>query len=182
MVNGDAPHVMPHLTRWSTTSTGPSSALAARQARIDQHRCFSLATHALDDTHLSPQALLEGDKGQVHAERGFRLLKAPQCLAAARSLQKPERVMALLMVMTVCLLVYAALESRSRQALQEQGATSPHQPGQPGQKPTARWGLPSCVGIHRLRLPGQWPLVLNLTEVHQQRLRLLGQPSERLYR
>ena len=31
---------------------------------------------------------------------------------------QPERIMALLMVMTVCLLVYAALESRIRPALQ----------------------------------------------------------------
>ncbi len=37
--------------------------------------------------------------------------------------------MALLMVMTVCLLVYAALEYRIRTALQEHGATFPDQKG-----------------------------------------------------
>ena len=41
-------------------------------------------------------------------ERGVRFLKAPQCLASSRSLKKPARLMALLMVMTVCLLVSAA--------------------------------------------------------------------------
>ena len=90
--------------------------------------------------------------------------------------------MALLMVMTVCLLVYAALEYRIRQALKEQGATFPNQKGQPVQNPTARWVLHYFVGIHLLRLPGQWPLGRNLTEVHQQLLRLLGKPYERLYR
>jgi hypothetical protein len=90
--------------------------------------------------------------------------------------------MARLLVMTVCWLVDAALEYRSRQALKEQEAPFPNQPGQPVQHPTARWVLPYCGGIHLLRLPGQWPLVLNRTEVHPQLLRLLGTPSERLYR
>jgi transposase len=159
-----------------------ASSLTSRQALIDQHSCFILATNELDDAHPPPQELLEGYTGQVHAERGFRFLKDPQFLASALYLKKPERIMALLMVMTVCLLVYAALEYRIRQALKEQGATFPNQKGQPVQNPTARWVLHYCVGIHLLLLPGQWPLVLNLTEVHQQLLRLLGKPYERLYR
>jgi transposase len=60
-------------------------------------------------------------------------------LASSRYLKKPERLMALLMVMTVCLLVYAALESRIRKALQDHEATCPHQKGHPIQNPTARW-------------------------------------------
>ena len=58
----------------------------------------------------SPQELLDGYKGHVQAERGFRFLKDPQFLASSLYRKKPERIMALLMVMTVCLLVYAALE------------------------------------------------------------------------
>jgi transposase len=57
---------------------------------------------------LSPQEVLNGYKGQAHAERGFRFLKDPQFLAASLYLKTPERIMALLMVMTVCLWVYAA--------------------------------------------------------------------------
>jgi transposase len=161
--------------------TGPSASLSSRQAFLDQHRCFILATNALDDAHLPPQELLEGYTGQVHAERGFRFLKDPQLLASALHLKKPERIMALLIVMTVCLLVYAALACRIRQALKKQDATCPHQKGQPVQHPTAVWVF-YFVGIHLLLLPGQWPLVLNLTEVHQQLLRLRGNLYERLYR
>jgi transposase len=156
-----------------------ASSLTSRQALIAQHRCFILVTNELDDTRLPPQELLEGYKGQVHAERGFRFLKDPQFLASALYLKKPERLMALVMVMTVCLLVYADLEYRIRQALKEQGATFPNQKGQPVQKPTARWVLHYFVGIHLLLLAGQWPLVLNLTEAHQQLLQLLGKPYER---
>ena len=39
------------------------------------------------------------------------------------------------------------------------------------QNPTARWVFHYFVGIHLLCHPGQWPLVLNLTEEHQHLLR-----------
>ena len=103
-------------------------------------------------------------------------------MAASLYLKKPERIMALLMVMTVCLLVYAALEYRIRNALQDHGATFPNQKGHPVQHPTARWVFQYFVGIHVLLIPGQWPVVLNLTEEHPQLLKLLGKPYERFYR
>ena len=158
-----------------------ASSLAARQGLIDQHSCFILATNELDETQLSPQEVLHGYKGQGHAERGFRFLKAPQFFAASLYLKKPERIMALLMVMTVCLFVYAALEYRIRQALKDQEATFPDQKGKRIPNPTARWVLHYFVGIHLLCQAGQWPMVLNLTEEHQHLLRLLGQPYMRFY-
>jgi transposase len=85
-----------------------AAALAPRQALIDQHRCFILATPELDEATLAPQEVLNGYQGQAHAERGVRFLKDPQVVAASLYLKTPERIMALLMVMTVCLLVYAA--------------------------------------------------------------------------
>ena len=148
---------------------------AARQALIDQHSCCILATKELDDPLLPPQELFAGYKGQAQAERGFRFLKDPQFLASSRYLKKPERIMALLMVMTVCLLVYAALESRIRQALKEHEATFPDQKGKRIQNPTARWVFHYFVGIHPLYLPQQWPIVLNLTPEHQYLRQLLGQ-------
>ena len=89
--------------------------------------------------------------------------------------------MALLMVMTVCLLVYAGLEYRIRKALREHAATFPDQKGKRIQHPKTRWVLQYLVGIHWLCQAGQWPLVLNLTEEHQHLLRLLGQPYMQLY-
>jgi transposase len=62
-------------------------------------------------------------------------------LASSLYLKKPEWVMALLMVMTVCWLVYAALEYRIRQALTDHAATFPDQQGKRMQSPTARWGV-----------------------------------------
>ncbi len=158
-----------------------ASSLTARQRLVDQHSCFILATHELETTPLSPQEVLQGYKGQQHAERGFRFLKDPQFLAASLYLKKPERIMALLMVMTVCLLVYAALEYRIRRALQDHAATFPDQKGKQIPNPTARWVFQDFAGIHLLCLVGQSSMVLNLTEEHQKLLRLLGQPYMRLY-
>jgi transposase len=134
-----------------------ASQVAVRQALIDQHSCFLLATHALDDTQLPPHELREGSKGQGQAARGFRCLKDPRFLASSRYLKTPQRSMALLLVMTVCWRVDTALEYRIRTALTDQRGTFPHQKGTPVQNPTARWGFHYFVGIHVLRIPGQWP-------------------------
>ena len=159
-----------------------ASRLTDRQARVDQHSCFILATNELDEGRVSAQAVLDGYKGQAQAERGFRFLKDPQFLASSFYLKKPERIMALLMVMTVCLLVYAALEYRIRRALQEHGATFPDQKGKRIQHPTARWGFHYFVGIHVLYIPGQGLLILNLTDEHQHLLQLLGKRYAWFYR
>jgi transposase len=51
------------------------SSLATHEALVVQQSCFILATNELDDNQLPPQQVLEGYKGQKHAERGFRFLK-----------------------------------------------------------------------------------------------------------
>jgi transposase len=89
--------------------------------------------------------------------------------------------MALCMVMTVCVLVYAALEDRIRQARKNHETTFPHQTGIRSQHPTARWVFHSFVGMRWLCQAGQGPIVLTLTEEHQHVLRLLGLPYMRFY-
>jgi transposase len=126
-------------------------------------------------------SLLDGYKGQSQAERGFRFLKDPRFLAVSLYLKKPERIMAMLMVMTMCLLVYTALEYRIRQALKVPEATFPNQKGQRVQNPTAQWIFHYFVGIHLLSVSEQWPLGLKLTEEYANLLKLLGNPYMQLY-
>ena len=90
--------------------------------------------------------------------------------------------MALLMIMTVWWLVYAALEYRIRTALKAHGATFPDQKGKPTQTPTTRWVFHYFVGIHVLFIPQQGLIVLNLTEEHQHLLQLLGTRYAWFYR
>lgn len=83
-------------------------------------------------------------------EKGFRFLKDPMFLANTLFLKKPERIMALLMVMTLCLLIYAALEHRIRQTLQQHGTTVADQKGKSTRKPTARWVFELFLDVHLL--------------------------------
>ena len=62
--------------------------------------------------------------------RSFNLLTVPE---------KPERIEALLMVMTCSLMIYAALEHRIRQGLVEQNRSVADMKKKPTQQPTARW-------------------------------------------
>jgi transposase len=169
------PQVVYHITGALTSS------LAAHEALVAPQSWFILATNELDEHRLPPQELLAGYKGQQHAERGFRFLQDPGFLASSLYLKQPERIMALLMVMTVCLLVYAALEYRIRKALKDHAATFPNQKGQPVQNPTARWVFQYFVGIHLLRIRGEGAFVLNLNDQHLHLLRLLGRPYEAFY-
>jgi transposase len=98
----------------------------------------------------------------------------PSVLGSSRSLKKPERSMALFMVMTVCWLVYAALEYRIRHALNAHAVIFPDHKGRRIRHPTARWVWHDFVGIHWRCQAGQWPIVLHLTEEQQHVLRILG--------
>lgn len=158
-----------------------ATCLASREARITQKSRFILATNELDPEKLPPKDLLAAYKGQGRVERGFRFLKDPMFLASSLFLKSTHRVMALLMVMTLCLLVYAALEYRLRQALKAHDQSFPNQKGQPIQNPTVRWVFQCFVGIHLLIIHRAQALVLNLQEHHRLLLTLLGEHYEAFY-
>lgn len=113
--------------------------LTCYRQELDRHALFILATNQLENDTLSPLDILESYQGQNRVERGFRFLKDPFFMLNTIFLKKVERVMAVMMVMTLCLVVYAALEYRIRQTLQENQLTIPDQKGRPTAKPTARW-------------------------------------------
>ena len=58
------------------------------------------------------------DQG-VSVERGFRFLKDPLFFADSLFLKKPERIMALMMIMGLALLIYALAERRLRLSLEQ---------------------------------------------------------------
>lgn len=88
--------------------------------------------------------------------------------------------MASLMIMTLCLRVYSALEWRIREGLQAQDKTFPDQKGNPTQRPTARWVFERFLGIHVL-FEDQRRLVLNIKNRHKQVITVLGERYAELY-
>ena len=147
---------------------------------IKRKSLFIVATNEPGEEALSAEEMLEGYKGQVQVERGFRYLKDPQLLADSLYLQSERRIMASLMIMTLCLMVYSALEWRIREGLQAQDLAFPDQKGNPTQRPTARWIFERFLGIHVL-FEGQRRLVLNMKDRHERIITVLGDQYAELY-
>ena len=141
---------------------------------------FIVATNDLNTDLLTHQELFEGYKGQSKVERGFRFLKDPQFLASTIFVKKPERVEALLFIMTLSLTVYAALEYKIRQKLKEKDTTIPNQIGKEVKKPSARWVFQSFNGIHVLYTQDK-NVILNLKTINNNIIELLGEMYRKYY-
>jgi len=100
---------------------------------------FVLATNELNDKMLKPKEIISEYKNQQKVERGFRFLKDPKFHADSIFLKKPERIASLLMIMTLSLLVYSALEYKVRENMKKNSLTFPNQKGKPISNPTMRW-------------------------------------------
>lgn len=146
---------------------------------------FVIATNVLDTQHLSDEVLVDTYKGQnATVERGFRFLKDPLFFAHSLFLKKPKRIMALLMVMGLCLLVYALAEHRLRSELVSRDETLPDQTGKPTQCITMRRVFQIFEGIDILLLTtdgGQQRLILNLSDLHHRILEMLGRHVRQCY-
>lgn len=160
-----------------------SAKAALLKERLERASRFILATNDVLGERLSDAEVLQAYKDQSKVERGFRFLKDPMFLASTLFLKKAERLMALLMVMTLCLLVYAALEHRVRSTLAENDATVPDQKGKPTDRPTARWVFELFLDVHLLFITavGVQVLVMNLKDELKRLLELLGPPYAEAY-
>ena len=161
---------------------GVASMLDMRQRKIQQKSCFIVASNQLDENLLSNEDMLEiYTPGQQKVEHGFRFLKDPWFMANTLFLKSPKRITVLMIIMTICLLVYAALEYRIRQSLQQNEETFPTQIGTTTEKPTARWVFQFFAGIHVLLIDSWREVVLNCNEHHHHLLNLLGERYVHLY-
>lgn len=134
---------------------------------------FILTTNELDDEKLPMAELLTNYKAQQSVERGFRFLKSPEFLTSAVYLKKPERIEALLMVMTCSLMVYAGIEHKIRTQLQATEPFYPDMKKKTTQKPTARWVFLTFEGIHHLKM-GDNNMIVGLEPHHQRLIEILG--------
>ena len=100
---------------------------------------FVLATNQLDEITLSNEEVLSEYKGQSGTERGFKFIKDDTFQVDSVFLKTPERIDALMMVMTLCLMVYGVSEYELQQSLQEKNETIPNQMNKPTNTPSLRW-------------------------------------------
>lgn len=116
-----------------------SSALYLINTEIERLGRFILATNEVDAELLSAKDMLSQYKSQTHVERGFRFLKADEFELNHIFLKNPSRIDALMMLMTLCLVVYNFAQYRLRQTLAHEDTVVPNQLGKPIKKPTLRW-------------------------------------------
>ncbi|KER03199.1 IS1634 family transposase [Photorhabdus temperata] len=133
-----------------------------------------------DEGRLDMAALLANYKAQQKVERGFRFLKSPEFLTSAIFLKKPERIEALLMVMTCCLMVYAALEHKIRHELKQSVPFFPDMKNKPTQSPTARWVFLAFEGISTFEFQ-EHKMVTGMQSYHHELLSLLGVQYKAVY-
>lgn len=95
----------------------------------------------------------------------------PLVLVSSVFVKKPERIVALALVMVLCLLVYQTIKSQVNKSTD---------------RPTMRWMFPCFAGGDLLPIrhdPGpDVALVLRLQPLHQQVLTLLGPAYEQFYK
>ena len=113
---------------------------------------FILATSQLDQNAISTEDILYEYKSQSQVERGFRFLKDPWFMVDSVFLKKNERVEALMLIMTLCLMVYNVGEYRLREQLKEKKETLPNQLKKQISNPTLRWIFKMLQGISMVRI------------------------------
>ena len=148
---------------------------------------FILATNDLDEEKFPDEKILEEYKEQQNVERGFRFLKDPWFMVDSVFLKSPHRIEALMMVMTLCLMVYNLAQHRLRAALKEQNETIPNQINKPIQNPTMRWVFQIMEGIGIIRFFEEnvrgpvREMITNLNELRRKIIRLLGSSACKIY-
>ena len=118
-------------------------------------------------------------------ERGFRFLKDPMFFADSLFVKKPERIMALIMIMGLSLLIYALAERELRQQLQVQDETIPNQGGKPTKRVTMRRVAQIFEGVDLLVISVNGQTlerhILNLSELRIKILKLFNPEVQKCY-
>jgi len=129
---------------------------AIKEEVIRQSSCFILAT-TIPAEELNDGEVITAYKNQNNTvERGFRFLKDPLMFTSSLFVKKPERIMGLLMVMTLALLVYSITQRRLHKALKEMKQTLPNQIRKETDRPTLRWIFQLLDGIELEQVAKLW--------------------------
>ena len=146
---------------------------------------FILATNELDYDHLPDEAILTEYKQQSQVESGFRFMKDPCFQVSSIFLKSPHRIEALMMVMTLCLMVYNMAQFYIRRALDENNDTVPNQVKKPTKTPTARWIFRIMLGISVVQMKNGAAVikefVTNLNSITTKIIRYFGLHAMRIY-
>ena len=145
---------------------------------------FIVATNQLDKDKLKDIEMLPNYKEQSGTESGFKFIKDKTFEVDAIYLKKESRINALLMVMTLCLLVFSYSQFKIRNALKNQKKKIGAQNKSKTDNPTIKWIYQLfsriCVltsNINRNKIT----LILNLNDELKEIVRLFGKAACKIY-
>ena len=152
-------------------------------AKIKKGR-FILATNELDKSVLADNKILAEYKAQSGTESGFKFIKDDTFELDSVYLKTPSRIDALMMIMTLCLMVYGVSQYDLRQALKFKNKTLPDQRRKPTQKPSIKWIFFLFSGVHELTINmGEQTkqLVINVNPLLKEIISYLGPRAKEIY-
>jgi len=141
---------------------------------------FILATNLIDKDRLKPEEILQAYKNQQSCERGFRFLKDPLFFADSFFVKNPERIEAMLFLMSLCLLVYNLGQRELRNKLKRLKTGVKNQVNKLTSSPTLRWIFQCFQGIHLVTL-NEVKQIVNLTEERRFILNFLPSSCQKYY-
>lgn len=150
--------------------------------KIETKGRFILATNQMDINILSDLQCFEEYKSLQNTERGFRFLKDPWFLTKQFFIKTPERIAALMSVMSLSLLVYTVAEKKLRDQLKLKNETIPNQNKQPIQNPTLRFVFQLFMSVSKINIQSKIKhVIVQLTDVQKQIIKLFGGEIEKFY-
>lgn len=156
----------------------------AKQEAIRQSSCFVIGT-TISENEMADADVIMAYKNQNNTvERGFRFLKDLIMFTSSLFVKKPERIMGLLMVMTLALLVYAIAQRRLHQSLKSLQETLPNQIRKETTKPTLRWIFQLLDGIDLVKIDLEkrsHVVISGLTALKERILRYFGSSVMKIY-
>lgn len=145
---------------------------------------FILATNILDEKSLSSEALLKEYKAQSGVEKSFKFLKNNTFEVDSVFLKTPARIEALMMVMTLCLMIYGLSEYELHQSLARTGDTIPNPSQKQTSRPSLRWVYCLFRVVNELHIEMGDMLrkfVVNVDEVLSKIVKHFGHHAQRIY-
>lgn len=141
---------------------------------------FILGTNETQ-TSLTAEMMLSTYKEEQDVERGFRFIKEPSFQLNKVFLKKPERIEALMMIMTLCLMIYNLGQHQVRERLKIEEETLPNQKGKAVNNPTLRWIFQMMNSITIVSYQQQTPQAMGLNDNKRKIIHLFGDEALAIY-
>ena len=172
------------LTGYQLNASLIKDDLAIADIKLTKGR-FILSTNQLDKKVLPDEAILSTYKEQSGTESGFKFIKDDAFEVDSIFLKKPGRISALMMIMTLCLMVYGFAQYFLREQLKKVSESLPSQSGKLTEKPSMKWIYRLFHGVHVLKIKCDGEscqtMILNLNELLKKIIRYFGVVACRIY-